>query len=1584
MSDKIAAKIVLEGEIEYKQAIKNINSEQKNLRSEMKMCTSSFDGQQNSIAALTKKGEILSKQYDAQAKKVEIYSKAVKEATEHQEEAGKKVDVLKTELEEANRKMEEMSSSTDTSSEALEEQQKVIEELKNKLALANSSYMTAQNATNDWQTSLNYAQMALDNLDNEIQTNNRYLDEAQQSANDCADSIDEYGNEVEEAQEQTSTFADVLKAELVGDAIKKGISTVVDGLKSITSAAISMGSSFESSMSNVAATMGITADEIHNGSVEYETLEKAAKECGKSTKYSASEAADALNYLALAGYDANKAAQTLPAVLNLAAAGGMELGAASDLVTDSMAALGMETSELDNYIDEMARTSQKSNTSVAQLGEATLVCAGTVSLTEQSLETMNAELGVLANNGIKSAEGGTHLRNILLSLSAPTDTASGAMKELGVQALDSSGNMRDLNDIMIDMNNALSGMASGEKTKYIKQIFNKTDIAAVNALLKGTGLEFNNLKNELLNCEGAAKDMAETMSDNLEGKVTILNSALEGLAITGYEKIEGVLKESVEAATDSVGRLQDSMENGKLGEAMDDMAEAIGEAAEKAIGFGEDALPVLIDGLTWIIENSDLIISGIAGITAANVAHGKVVPLITAVTKAWNDYKVANEGATVAQWALNAAKNAFSPAGLITAIAAVTAAITTYVVLADSAYKDTKRFIDSAEREIETLNNNAQARKDSTANNKAESEVVKKLTAELENLNSQEKLSADQKTRLKMVVGQLNTVMPELNLTIDEQTGKLEQSNEEIEKYIKNLQRRNEMAAYEEKLQQIYNDQTEAQELLTKATEEYNNFVEDLEEPNVWWKRGNIFEAIDFVADNVQLKNLNDVMTESGQMVNDLEAEYESLNAEYEKFLAAEEEVIDGTEELNQVLIEYNGTTYAVSSEVAASIDQLDTAYADAYEQAEESLRGQIGLFEELKAESDVTVEQMAKNLQTQAEVMTTYTQDLQTAAELAEKGLLDEGLLGAISELGIDGAGYLHELVTASETNSAEFNEVMQAWAEMTDAKSTLAETMADMSTGYSSTMEELVSTAKETAENINGEWVDIADTVLITAEDVGRNLGQGLENGILVSKDGVINASEDIALSAMDVIRDVWKVKSPSRAAQEIGEYFTEGLELGINKNKEGLISDTKTLGSQTVEGLKSGIESGKSKVIESIKNLCTNVIQTAKNTLGIHSPSKEFAYLGEMSVEGYSNAVTEGMDECAEAVHEAMDAVMDYDCEGVTEGQTEAAEAVKNLTEALIEQGKISEESGTAILDYIDGNVQLGDSADETAEKIKQLQEAFANAKEEALDSIDSQVGLFEKLEMKSDVTTKDMIENLRSQTAYLNTYGADLTMAAELARQGLLDEGLLGAIRDMGLNGAGYLHELVNASQQDMTSFQTVMNEWAAMSEVKDNLSNTLAGFEMLYGDKLDDIIEVQKSKGKEVESQAISTSESTKKTTSDTLDEMVSTASNGISDMTEMISEKTPEVEDAVVELCSAAMDGFKATLDIDSTGKSRKFANIGYSIPQGIAEGISDGQDIVTNAVKNVISNAINSIDFDGLSETIVNKINKELGGLVD
>lgn len=266
---------------------------------------------------------------------------------------------------------------------------------------------------------------------------------------------------------------------------------------------------------------------------------------GSETAFSASECAEALNYLALAGYDTQEMVDTLPTVLNLAAAGNIDLASASDMVTDAMSALGMETSEADTMVDQMAKTASSTNTSVSQLGEGILTIGATAKSIKGGTAELNTALGILANNGIKGAEGGTHLRNVILSLQNPTDKAAACMEQLGVDVYDSQGNMRSLNDILGDLNTSMEGMTSAEKTNIISSIFNKTDLSSVNALLANTGETWDSLQNSITNSAGAAQQMADTQLDNLSGQLTILKSALEGLAISIGEALMPMVKNIV-------------------------------------------------------------------------------------------------------------------------------------------------------------------------------------------------------------------------------------------------------------------------------------------------------------------------------------------------------------------------------------------------------------------------------------------------------------------------------------------------------------------------------------------------------------------------------------------------------------------------------------------------------------------------------------------------------------------------------------------------------------------------------------------------------------------------------------------------------------------------------------------------------------------------------------------------------------------------------------------------------------------------------------------------------------------------------
>ena len=385
-----------------------------------------------------------------------------------------------------------------------------------------------------------------------------------------------------------------------GNLISDLTKTAATKLAGLAKSSVSVGMNFDASMSQVAATMGKSVDEIDN-------LTKVAKEMGSTTKFTATQAADALNYLALAGYDADKAAEVLPSVLNLAAAGGMDLAYASDLVTDAMASLNIEANKqnVDDFGNKLAMAASKANANVSQLGEAILTVGGTAANLKGGTTELTTALGLLANVGIKSAEGGTHLRNIILSLQSPTDDAAKLMQKLGLQVYDAQGNMRGLNEILGDLNGALDGMTQGQKDSIINQLFNKTDLAAVNGLLAAQGEQWDTLAAQIDSADGAMGQMAETQIDNLQGAMTIMSSAFEGMQLAVYDELEPALTEAVKWGTDCISTLTSSLTEGgpeamlaAAGEIISDLADSIAEQLPGLMTTGVEIITQLAQNLT--------------------------------------------------------------------------------------------------------------------------------------------------------------------------------------------------------------------------------------------------------------------------------------------------------------------------------------------------------------------------------------------------------------------------------------------------------------------------------------------------------------------------------------------------------------------------------------------------------------------------------------------------------------------------------------------------------------------------------------------------------------------------------------------------------------------------------------------------------------------------------------------------------------------------------------------------------------------------------------------------------------------------
>lgn len=402
-------------------------------------------------------------------------------------------------------------------------------------------------------------------------------------------------------------------------AISAATAAAAAAVAAIGIAAVNVGREFEAAMSQVAATMLIDKS-TEAGQKNFEILENAARECGRSTAFSATEAAEALNYLALAGYDAEKAAIALPTVLKLAGAGAMDLAAASDMVTDSMSALGIAATEqnLTEFSDQLAQTASKANTSVAQLGEGILTVGGTAKGLAGGTVELNTALGILADNGLKGAEGGTHLRNIILSLQNPTDNAAKAMKSLGIDVYDSQGKMRGLNDVFEDLQGAMDGMNDAQKDNILSTLFNKTDLTAANAMLSNCTDRFDELSEAIKNSTGACENMYAIQLDNLNGDIDILKSGLSDLGISIYQDLNEPLRNMTQLATSMVEELSSAYQDGGMsrmvgavGGCLSETVNTIASFAPEIVSMGVSLLDNFIDG---IVENSGLLADAAADV----------------------------------------------------------------------------------------------------------------------------------------------------------------------------------------------------------------------------------------------------------------------------------------------------------------------------------------------------------------------------------------------------------------------------------------------------------------------------------------------------------------------------------------------------------------------------------------------------------------------------------------------------------------------------------------------------------------------------------------------------------------------------------------------------------------------------------------------------------------------------------------------------------------------------------------------------------------------------------------------------------
>ena len=378
----------------------------------------------------------------------------------------------------------------------------------------------------------------------------------------------------------------------LGVAVGNAMTKVAGKVGEIGTAAIKVGMTFETEMSKVSAISGATGDELSS-------LADKAKEMGAKTKFSATESAQAMEYMAMAGWKTEDMLNGIEGIMNLAAASGENLATTSDIVTDALTAFGLSAQDSTHFADVLAAASSNANTNVSMMGETFKYVAPVAGALGFSVEDCGVAIGLMANSGIKAGQAGTSLRQMLSRLTKPTKEVQTAMNTLGLSLTDSVGNVKSLDTVMSDLRSGFSGLSKAEQTQIATSLAGQEAMSGLLAIVNASDEDFNKLKDSIYNADGAA-EMAATMQDNLAGQITILKSGLEGLGISIYESVEVPLKNLASVGVKAISDLNEAYASGgfvgfinEIGNKvpmLKSFTDAIAGFAEKTKGMSTDEL----------------------------------------------------------------------------------------------------------------------------------------------------------------------------------------------------------------------------------------------------------------------------------------------------------------------------------------------------------------------------------------------------------------------------------------------------------------------------------------------------------------------------------------------------------------------------------------------------------------------------------------------------------------------------------------------------------------------------------------------------------------------------------------------------------------------------------------------------------------------------------------------------------------------------------------------------------------------------------------------------------------------------------
>ena len=678
------------------------------------------------------------------------------------------------------------------------------------------------------------------------QSHKKVKDTAKESADGAKKSWEESNQStVASTESATSKMAGLMKK-----------SAAVIGVASVAAAkkTIDVGKSFEAGMSEVQAISGASGKDL-------EKLSAKAKQMGATTKFSATESATALKYMAMAGWKTNQMVSGLSGVMNLAAASGEDLGTVSDIVTDSMTAFGLKAKDSGHFADVLAKASSSSNTNVAMMGETFKYVAPLAGSMKYSIEDTATAIGLMANAGIKGSQAGTSLRSIITRLVKPPKDAATALNALGISTTKADGSMKPLRETMAELREKFSGLTESQKASYASSIAGQEAMSGLLAIVNASDSDFNKLQKAIDNSSAAAKKQADVMNNNLQGALYDLGSVAESVGIGIYEDIKTPLTKAVGVGTAQLRVLSNKLKKGGIKEIVPKEAiNTVENLGKVAMVAGKGGVKVLATSTKLLGDNMGVVIplatsfmGAWAGVKVFNTASKGV----TALTTAFSALKtmeqanaitlVAQQGgltalqtvvgiftgkislATAATGAFNAACTALGgPVGLgVVAVGALAAGVAAYALTQKKAVTEADRYYSSCTKlkkkqeemaaSIKSLHKENQKNVDSTRANGVQADQLYQRLTKLMNV---EHKSAGTKAQIASVVKQLNELLPGLNLEYDKEADKLNKSTSAIKKNIAALKEQAMAKAYQNGMESAAKKSAEAEIAYKEALED--------------------------------------------------------------------------------------------------------------------------------------------------------------------------------------------------------------------------------------------------------------------------------------------------------------------------------------------------------------------------------------------------------------------------------------------------------------------------------------------------------------------------------------------------------------------------------------------------------------------------------------------------------------------------------------------------------------------------------------------------------------------------------------------